>query len=297
MRVTSDTLSRNILPQLNQLQARRQQLQSTIASGVKLSNASDAPADAAQVARMSTAQQAAVNYRRNADMATTQIKTSDQQLALLGKFHDQTNGLLEGYNQDPSAEQQAATVETLNELIEQTVTVLNDKLNDQPLFGADGTSTTPFAIARDADGNITSFTYEGGTGDWKLPASASTQISAATNGATNASLADWANQLIALRDAVATGERTAVDTASNNFDLAEDNLMLAQVELGGKLARAEAVRSSESEMFNLRQDGINQRTQANVTEAIVQFQQVNQAYQASLQAASLTMNMSLLDFI
>jgi len=296
MRVSSDSTS-TILPQLNQLQARQSQLQSTISSGKKLTTASDAPADAALVARMSTEQQAAVSYRRNADLAITYLETSDQQLSMLNQFHDQAQGLLENYQADPSASQQQATVETLNALLAQINSTVNDTVNDQTIFGSDGVSTTPFTTTRDADGNITSFTYEGGTGDWKLPGSATAQISAGTSGTTNQGLADWANQVVALRDAVAAGDTTALTAASDGLGTAEDNLLVAQVELGGKLARAEAVRTSEDNRYNLRQDSINQRTEANVTEAIVQFNQVNQAYQASLHVASMTMNLSLVDFL
>lgn len=297
MRVATNTLSQSTLPQLFQLQNRQQVLQQTISSGKKLVNASDAPADASMVSRLSTEQQAAVAYRRNADLAETYLKSGDTELELLGKYHDQAKGFVENYQSDPSATTQASTVESLDALLEQVASSLNSEVNDQYLFGADGLAAQPFTVTRDADGSITGFSYQGGDGDWKLPGSRATTVSAGTNGDTNAGLASWANQLVALRTAVASGDSSQVNAATAAADTAEDNLLVAQVELGGKMARVSALRDYEDTRYNLRQDGINQRTEANIAEAIVQFTKVNQAYEASLQATSLTMNLSLVDFL
>ena len=64
----------------------------------------------------------------------------------------------------------------------------------------------PFTTTTDAQGNITSVSYVGNYKQAAIPLSATNSVAASTSGDTNAGFAAMINNMIAVRDALTSGD-------------------------------------------------------------------------------------------
>ncbi len=297
MRVSTSTVSDNIVRQIQQLGTQQAKLQAQVASGQRISQPEDDPAAVGRVLNLESELRQAVQYGSNATNALNISQASASGLQAVKKISDRAGELVTlGTGVLGSDAMNAYATET-NQLIEQAVQAANTSFNGNYIYGGTAVDTPPIAIQRDASGQITAVTYTGNSAQAAIPLSEATSVTPATDGTTNSGLADFINNLISLRNGLASGDTANVSAAQPGLTASENLLVSAISDNGGVQTRIEASQSQQSD----RTTGINQlisgETSADLPSTVVKLNQAQTAYQAALQSAAMIMKMSLLDYI
>lgn len=297
MRISSSTVSENIVRQIQQLSSQQAKLQNQVSTGLRISQPEDDPAAVGRVINLESEQRQLTQFQANTSRALNLSQASYSGLQAIKKVSDRATeiGTLGAGAINPaSAEAYASEV---NQLIEQTVQLTNSRFGNDYIYAGTAVTAPPFVPARDASGQITSVAYAGDTNRSAIPLSEATTLSPATDGTTNLGLRDFLNQLVALRDSLHTNSPAGVTAAQTNLLTSEDLLVSSLAEHGGIQTRIEASQSQLSDRSLSLQSLVSTETEADLPSTIVKLNQTQTAYQAALQSAGMIMKISLLDYI
>jgi flagellar hook-associated protein 3 FlgL len=297
MRVATSTVSDTIVRQIQLLSSQQGKLQNQIATGQRISQPEDDPAAVGRVLNLETERRHVTQYANNTSKALEIAQASFSGLQGIKKISDRAGelGTLGAGVLGPAAMKAYAT-ET-DQLIEQALQAANTRFNGNYIYAGTAVDAPAVTVTRDVNGKITAATYAGNTAQAAIPLSEAASITPSTNGATNAGLVAFINNLVALRDALNTGSTSAVTTAQTGLTTSEDLLVGALADNGGVQTRIEASQAQQEDRKTSVDQLISSETSADLPATIVKLNQTQTAYQAALQSASNIMKLSLLDYI
>ena len=297
MRVPTSTFTDRVALQLQQLSAQQSQLQNQISTGQRITDPSDDPAAMSRLLRVEAQKQQVQQFARNQGRALNISQATFSSLSGLKTISDRAgelsvlgSGVLTG-----QAAQAYAT--EVNQMIEQALQTGNTSFGNEHLFAGTKTDTAPYVAARNAAGEITSVNYVGAANGPAFQTSEGTQISPYTTGAENQHTAEFINNLVALRDALRSGNATAVQTTRPALQTSEDNLLVSISGVGAIQTRLEADGAQNASRFLDLDKLVSQDTDVDLATTLVKFQQTQNAYQAALQTGAQVMRLSLLDYL
>ncbi|HVS53675.1 MAG TPA: flagellar hook-associated protein FlgL [Opitutaceae bacterium] len=297
MRISSNTVSDGIVRQIQQLSSQQARLQNQVATGLRISQPEDDPAAVGRVLNLESERRQLEQYGSNANRALQIAQASFSGLDNLKKISDRAGelGTLGTGTLGPDALKAYGT--EVDQLIEQTLQVANTRFNGDYIYGGTAVDAPPFTAARDANGKVTTVSYDGNAAQTAIPLSEATSISPGTTGATNSGVADFLNHLVALRDALNSGDPAAVTTAQPGLAQSEDTLIGAIADNGGVQTRIQASLSQQTDRKTSLDSLVSSETDADLPSTIVKLNQTQTAYQAALQSATNIMRLSLLDYL
>lgn len=297
MRIANNTVSDTILAQIQDLNTTQSKLQTQISTGLRISQPSDDPTSYGRVLNYQTEQRQASQFTSNAATALALSQASYVGLQSMKTISDRAGELVTlGSSTLGTTSMQSYAVE-VNQLIEQAVQVGNTSYNNRYLYSGTAVSTPPYVATRDANGQITSVAYAGNTSQASIPLSEGTTVAPSTSGTTNSGLNDFINTLIALRDALQSGDTTAVTATHDALTTGENTIVTAVAENGGMQTRIEAAQTELQTRSSTLDTLISGEDSTDLSTAVVKLSQAQTAYQAALAGGSKIMNMSLLDYI
>jgi flagellar hook-associated protein 3 FlgL len=297
MRITNNTLSENIVRQIQTLGSQQAKLQTQVATGQRIFNPEDDPTAVGRVLNLESEQRQIAQYTRNADRALELSQASFSGLQQLKKVSDRATEIGTLGTGAISPEAARAYASEVDQLIEQTLQLNNTKFRNDYLFAGTAVDTPPFVATRNAQGQVASVAYAGNHAQASIQLSENAAINPGTSGATNVALGDFLTQLVALRDALTANDATAVTTAQTGLIAGEDALVSALAEHGGLQTRIEANRSQQTQRTENLERLVSAEADADLPSTIVRLNQSQTAYQAALQSAANIMRVSLLDYI
>jgi len=297
MRITNNTVSDNIVSQIQTLGQQQAKYQNQVSTGQRLFQPEDDPAAVGRVLNLQTDQRNLAQYQSNAATALEVTQASYSGLQAVKTISDRISQIATLGSGALNPSQSQAYASEVNQLIEQAVQTGNSKFGNDYLYGGTAVSTPPFAAARDAQGNVTGVTYNGNSTQAGVPISATSTISPHTSGATNTNLADFINNLVALRDALNSGNGATIQSTQTALMSNEDQLVSAIAENGGVQSRIEATQSQQQDQSTNLTKLVSNETDVDMPSTIVKLTQTQTAYQAALQSAASIMRTSLLDYI
>jgi len=297
MRVASSTISDNIVRQIQLLSNQQGKLQNQIATGQRISQPEDDPAAVGRVLNLETERRHVTQYAANTSKALEIAQASFSGLQGIKKISDRAGELGTLGAGVLGADAMKAYATETDQLIEQAFQAANTRFNGNYIYAGTAINAPAVTVIRDVNGKITSATYAGDTAQAAIPLSEAASITPSTSGTTNAGLATFINNLIALRDALNTGNTAAVSTAQTGLNTSEDLLVSALADNGGVQTRIEASQAQQADRTTSVDQLISAETSADLPATIVKLNQSQTAYQAALQSASNIMKLSLLDYI
>lgn len=297
MRIASNSVSDAMIRQISQLTSDQAKLQSQVSTGRRITNPEDDPAAVGRVLDLKSEQRQLAQYVSNVNRAQAVADASYSGLQGLKKISDRAGelGTLGASAIGPDAMSSYAT--EVDQLIEQAAEQGNVKLGNDYLFGGTATDTAPISVARDASGKITGATYAGNTSQAAIPLSETASVSATTSGATNQGIADFINHLVALRDALNSGNTTNVTAAQPALNGSEDLIIGAMGDNAGVQTRIQAVQAQQNDRATSLESLISSEADVDLPTTVVKLSQTQTAYQAALASAAKIMSISLLDYI
>jgi flagellar hook-associated protein 3 FlgL len=297
MRISSNTVSDGIVRQIQQLSSQQAKLQTQVATGLRISQPEDDPAAVGRVLNLQSERRQLEQYGNNANRALQIAQASFSGLDNLKKISDRASELATLGTSTLGAESMQAYATEVDQLIEQTLQVANTRFNGDYVYGGTAVDAPPFDATRDPSTNeITSVGYVGNSAQASIPLSEATSIAPGTTGATNTNLRDFLNTLVALRDALKSGDSNNVAAAQPALAQGEDALIGAIADNGGVQTRIEAALSQQTDRATSLDSLVSSETDADLPTTIVKLNQTQTAYQAALQSAANIMRLSLLDY-
>jgi flagellar hook-associated protein 3 FlgL len=297
MRIATSTISNGIVNQIDSLATQQATLQNEVSTGQKISEPEDDPSGVNTALTLESEMRALQQYGNNASQALTVAQSSSAGLTSLKSVSDRAGELATlGTGTLGASAMQSYGTET-NQLIEQAVQTANTQFNGSYIYGGTASSTPPFTVTRDSSGNITAVTYAGNTSQASIPLSTSTSVAPTTDGTTNTGIASFLNNLISLRNALNSGDTTAVASVQSGLSTDEDTIVTAIATNGGIQSRIQAAQTEQTSQTTNLQTDMSSVVNADLPTTITKLDQVQTAYQAALQSAVSTMQLSILNYI
>jgi flagellar hook-associated protein 3 FlgL len=297
MRIATNTIQDNILRQIQQLGVQSSKLQTQVATGQRILQASDDPAATARVLNQQSELRRVDQFDQNATRALEISQATFAGLRDVKKISDRAGELATLGRSPTSPDALLAYSAEVNQLIEQLLQVGNTRLGNDYIFAGTAVDAPAFSATRDVNGNVTAVTYDGNADQASIPLSEVASVSPSSTPATNQAIRDLVNQLVALRDALATNDSAGIQAGHAVLINSEDTFVTALAATGAVQTRIEVNRAQQLNRGDNLVELIGSETTVDLPEAIVRLNQSQVAYQAALQSAANIMKISLLDYI
>jgi flagellar hook-associated protein 3 FlgL len=310
MRVTSNAFYDSLRGQLNNLEVRQNQLQTQASTGLRIQSLEDDPQAAQEALALQSEEQTVAQYQAN---ITQQQQFSDANytaIKSLKTISDRANEIATLADGLKSPQDLAVYREEITQLIQQAVQVANSQNGGQYLFAGTRSDQPPFVLSTDANGLVTSVSYQGnaevalseiaqGVTTTAQVVGANTSGNGPRGLITDASSgADFFNHLISLQNNLAAGN-VAVIASTDRPQLAkdDDNLIFQIGQNGVGQARLQAATAYLTDRSTALQTQVSQLTGADLAQTLTNLSQTQTAYQAALQAGAKIMGLTLMDYL
>lgn len=298
LRITSNTLASRLTTDLARLSSTQSRLTQELASGQRLIEASDDVPATGRVMSYESEKRALQQFNRNAQRGLTNVTVSTTALESIKKIASDIFNIAPAAAASGDPSQNTAFASQVDGMMEQALSLANTQISGNYIFGSQETSIPPFTATRDANGRITAVTYNGNAGPAPVVAvSESAQVATVNSGTQNQELEDFFNNLVQLRDAVATDNEPDITTYQNVLGDDEDKIVNMLSTLSTAQLRIKTTQAQNTTRFNQLADLSSSETEVDTAETIIKYQSSERSYQAALQAGSKMLQRSLLDYI
>jgi flagellar hook-associated protein 3 FlgL len=297
MRIATSTISDGIVNQIDSLATQQAALQNEVSTGQKITEPEDDPAGVNTALTLESELSDLTQYGSNASQALTVAESSSTGLTSLKSVSDTAGELATLGTGTLGASSMASYGTETNQLIEQAVQTANTEFDGSYIYGGTASSTPPFTVTRDSSGDITNVTYAGNTSQATIPLSTSSSVAPTTDGTTNQGIATFLNNLVTLRNALNSGDTTAVTNVQAGLADGENTIISAIATNGGIQSRITAAQTEQASQTTNLQTDMSSVVDADLPTTITKLDQVQTAYQAALQSAVSTMQLSILNYI
>jgi len=297
MRIASNTVSDSVLTQIQSLSTQQSKLQNQVATGQKIFQPEDNPSAVGRILTLDTEARQVQQFQSNGNRALEVSQATYSGLQDIKKISDRAGEIatLGAGASSPAALQ--AYGQEVNQLIEQALQNGNTKLRNDYLFAGTALGTAPLVATRNAAGDIASVAYAGDNAQTSVQISEISKLTPGSSSATNNGLGAFLNNLIALRDALNTGNSNAVAAAQPALDTSENLLVNSLSEQGAVQLRIEVAQGQQASRATNLEKLISGEADADMATSAVKLSQTSTAYQAALSSATKILQMSLLDYL
>ena len=294
-------MSEAVVNRLNRLNRKQNQLNEQIATGQRITMASEDPQAASRVMRLRSEKMAAQQYAKNTNVALGISQATYAAVDRLRQLSDRAGELAAASNSDNVSpkEREAYAVE-VNQLIQAAMEAGNTKFQGEYLFNGVNTDTDlngspqPFVLAL---GTPDSVTHQETTDGAEIQISDTLSIAPRLKEVDNQKISTFINNLVSLRDGLNTSSTSSI-TAARKALLASENEIVGVLANNASIqARLESVASQSASRFNDIEALISRDADVDQAQAMVNLTRQQTAYQAAMQAGAQVLKMSLLDYI
>ena len=307
MRVTDNTYPETLLSHLHRINSQMNTLREQAATGQRITRVSEDSAASNRILDMQEEKGKIAQFSKNAARAQNINSTTISQLQNFIDISDRVNELAVLANDLQGPEGLKAYAEELDALIQHAARGANSKYNGEYIFGGTASGSEPFTVNEEADGKVQdpdgagaglAVNYVGASEGPEFHLSESGKFSPFADGATNQKLGDFINRMVALRDAMESGNANAVtDAIREGLQSSEDDLIFSLSRQGSVQLRIEFDVNLNEQRFTDLEENISAEADVDLSQTIVRLTQIQNAYQATLQSAGRVLNSSLMDYI
>jgi len=303
IRVTQRMLVNRVLNNLNYQSRRILQLQEQLSTGQRVNRPSDDPLAARRAVNAQTEVTKNDQYQTNISTVGPQLSESETSLMTVVDLIQRANELtLQGASDTNGQTQRDEIAIEINQVLEAVLVQSNHVTNGRFVFGGTRTLNQPFTVTRDANGEITSVTYEGNDEHFEIEISEGVRVIVNETGEdvflqTSPATTDIFQTLIDIRDNLRAGDVNALTTRLEELGRAQDQLLVAGARLGAVQNRIERVDSNLQDITLQMEQVISDNIDADFADVILNLNAQSNAFQASLNAGARVIQPSLLDFL
>jgi flagellar hook-associated protein 3 FlgL len=297
MNVSTNSVDNGMIAQMQSLTNQEAQLQSQVSTGLSISAPSDAPSTYASVMAEDSQSEAINQYSSNATTALAVGQATSAALTQVKSVADSASQIGILSSGTLTASEMTAYGTQVDQLLQETVQLGNTQFNNSYLFSGTAVTTPPYAVTKDASGKITGVTYAGNASQAAIPISSTSNVTPGSDAATNQGLTNFMSSLIALRDALNSGDATAAGTAQANLLTSENTIINGVAELGAVQSRIQVSQAQQTSLSTTLGQLVSNQTSTDLPTTVVKLTQAQNAYQAAVQSAASLMQHDLLTYI
>lgn len=304
MRVAGTSYTGSMTNQINLLAAQQYKLQSQATTGQSITAPEDDPAGIAQALGLQTDASNVAQYAQNISTLQSHSNLIADALSRLKTISDKVSEIAVGSDGTSTSPELQANATTTTQLIQQAVDIMNTKDGDQYLFGGTASGQPPFAMTKDASGNVTGVTYQGNTSVTDNEIGLNSTITVDAPGENNSGTgargvvsdsrygADFFNHMISLQNHLISGDTTSIQSVDDpNLTKDSDNLVYQVGNNAAALSRLDLASSAASSKQSALNTSLNSVAGADLTQTLTQLTQAQNAYQIALQSSSSIMQL------
>jgi flagellar hook-associated protein 3 len=298
MRITNRTMAKTYLNDLNRNLQNMSKCQDQLSSGKEIRRPSDDPFNVSRSIDLNSTIERNNQYLTNIQDGSSWIKTTDE---TLGNISDQlmrlgtlVNASANGTNSDA---QYYAYKTEIEQIINGIADLGNANFAGKYIFAGQKTTTKPFQLVKDADGNITGeIAYSGDTGAIKREISPNVVMDINVTG-DMIFAGDLNNTLKSIETALTNNDKAALTNLVGTVETSRDNILKIRAEMGAKANRMEfAEKKNESETDNMT-EVLTKVEDIDLPAKTIEAKIADNVYNAALMASSRVLQHTLLDFL
>lgn len=310
MRVTASSFPTVLGFQLERLATQQARLQTQAGTGQRFSAPSEDPRSMRKVLDLQTEMKSLSQYEKNIATLKDTLTTSFNTINGLKKVSDRATEIATRADGLKTPEEMRTFSAEVDQLLERSVQLANSRHQSSYLYGGTKNNDAPFTITRNADGKITSVTYQGSQTVSESEISEGITISVLVPGENSSgagprglfkdsrSGADFFAHLISLRDNLQNldGERVRT-TDFNNLLKDEENILHHFGSIGAIESRLDVGSALTNRRKASLEGLVSQESDADLAITLLELSQVQNAYAAALKTGGTILGQSLLDYI
>ncbi|MFT8406875.1 MAG: flagellar hook-associated protein FlgL [Liquorilactobacillus sp.] len=314
MRVADNTVYNSFISGYETTAAKMQKTMEQLSSEKKVNSASDDPVAASKIISLNTSIAQNSMYSNTISNSVSWDSAQDSALGSISDVMLNIRSLVEeAANGTNNSTDYSSIKSEVTQDIEQIASTLNTKYGNDYVFGGENTTTAPFALSKDSNGNITGLTYSGTSQNLTREISDGTTVSLFANGnefltanssnsatdtstttANSSTLGSYFSNLIS---ALNSGSQSSMSNLLAETDDYRNNFVNIRSSIGSLTDRLNTASSlNTSRQTDLKTDLSNVQD-VDVAEAYTQFSQEKLAYQAVLALGTKIMDTNILDYV
>lgn len=296
MRITFNTNDREASRSIAQAAEEMALRQRQVASGRRLTSASDDPVAASAVVTERTELAVTEQYRQASDTVTSRLSVLDTMLSTLVDETTTAKVILQSARGSVPAAQREAAAERILAVRDSIFATVNTQYRGGHLFSGNNSTTAPYTRVGDAIS-----AYQGTPAALEMDIDRQTSVRVALS-ADDLLRGGEADDLFATLSNLAAAVRAGTDTAALDeggaaLDRAFERFNRALGRVGADLAQIDAHQQLLSARRLAGQTKLNALENVDLAEAISAMNQAETAYRAALGAVATTSRLSLLDYL
>jgi flagellar hook-associated protein 3 FlgL len=287
MRVTNKMMADNVTAQLFRQTEQMVKTQEHIISGKRINRPSDDPVEISSVLSYRKSISSLDQYTDNITKAKLHIDTVDDVLGMVSELLREAKEI--AYDTNPARRSEMA--DQVAAIRTQVLQMANYEIDGKYLFAGDSTANQPY--------DSTTWLYNGDAGTKDAIIGENMQINIAADGSSifGPDGGNVFNILNDLENALNLPDPTAIETQIGRLDSAVDTITTIRARNAGVYKRLEATENHYSYFKVNVQEMLSNTEDANIAEAIINFQVQQTTYESTLATASKIIQKSLIDFL
>ena len=299
MRVTDRILQNTFLSNLNFSSERLYDAETKVLTNKRINKPSDDPVDAVKSMNIRTRISEIEQYQRNISRTKTMlVQTESATDELVQIFQRLSTLTVQGASDNYSSTDKQTIAAEVNQLLEQVVTIANNRSETNYLFAGTDTDQQPYEIIRNESGDIAEVRNAGTGGDITGVIGEKLTIKANMNGETlfeqDENLFDI---VIDVRDHLQSNDTESLQEDLNRIGNGSEQIYTAQASLGARLNRISAAESRTEDDIISYTEFLSDTEDIDASQAIMDYQMELVTLQAALQAGARLFQPKLVDFL
>lgn len=303
IRVTQRILVDRVMQNITDQQRKILELQTQLATGLRVNNLSDDPLAARRAVNAQTEIRKNDQYLVNISTTSSSlVETETSILSTVDLVQRVRELALQGNNSTNQQPQRDQIANEIDQLIESLLVEGNHITNGRYIFGGTRTNNPPFVATRGANGDIASVAYQGNNERFQIEISDGVRVNGNEPGsalftAAQPGSVDIFQVFLDLRDNLRSGNVGALEGGLTDLNTAEDQLLLSTSRVGALQNRFEKVDANLRDITIQLRQVISDNIDADFAEVTLNLNAQSNAFQAALSAGARVIQPSLLSFI
>ena len=302
MRVTNTMMAQNLLLNIENTQTGMVNLQNQLSTGYKLNQPSDDPVATANVMQLQSTISTVGQWQQNASSALDLMKTTSSSLDNVISMVQQVQSLaVQGSSDTLTSSDRSALASQIDQIIGQLQSVANTQSGDRYIYSGTNSSQPPYQSGQAWAGNSDAVNFQVGN-NLSIDTSVNgNQVFNTTNtggeGLLSGSSTGTGGILEDLSTALKTDNTAGISATINTLQDNVDSLTAINADLGARINRLTSVQSQLTTSNTNLQQNVSDLRDTDMAQAITNFTQMQNTFNAALQVGAKIIEPSLVNYI
>jgi flagellar hook-associated protein 3 FlgL len=294
VRITQQMMVDSMLRNVEQNQARTEDLQNQITSGSRIFKPSDDPVGVARAISLQDSLGQTQQYLRNIDQATSWLNTTDSSLQAVSDSISRARELaVQAANDSLNSSDRVAIQSEITQIQQHVLDLAHSKYGAYFIFAGSASGQPGYVQA--ADSSLNPAAYQGNRGQVQREIAPGTTISVSTDA--QATFDPMFSALTTLQTGLTSGSTATIRSSMDGFDRALDALNTSRSQVGAKTNRMDVLKSRQDSISVDLTGLLSSVKDVDMAQAITNYSMAQNVYQASLKAGAQSIQPSLLDYL